>query len=141
MNRKQRRAMMKEQHEFVKEQKLPSVLTPVPAHEWPHLSRMPAQIWRSNKYMAQLWNEPNRFYPDLKRLSVCRVKLNAQGRWNDGIAWDELQAIKREVGFADWYAVEVYPPDQDVVNVANWRHLWMLPVPLEIGWSDRSARD
>lgn len=53
----------------------------------------------------------------------------------DGLTWDELQAIKRDVGFGDWHGLEIYPPDQQVVNVANIRHIWISPEPLWIGWN------
>lgn len=46
---------------------------------------------------------------------------------SDGITWDDLQWIKRAAGYGDREAVEVYPLDDDVVNVANMRHLWILP--------------
>ena len=31
-------------------------------------------------------------------------------------------------------AVEVFPADDQVVNVANMRHLWVLPEPLPFAW-------
>lgn len=52
----------------------------------------------------------------------------------DQITWDQLQTIKSELGFGDWYAVEVYPANADLVNDANMRHLWMLETRLSIGW-------
>jgi hypothetical protein len=133
MNRKERRAFQKEQHTFVKEQALPEQLTPVPRDEFPPIGVLPVQAWRSRKYLVQLWDESHGYH-GMMRLSVCRVKQNASGRWQDGLTWDELQAIKREIGYGDWYAIEVYPRDEDIVNVANFRHLWLLPVPLPIGW-------
>lgn len=69
------------------------------------------------------------------RLSICRAKLDPTGtRWADGITWDELQWLKAEAGFADSWAVEVFPPDDQVVNVANMRHLWVLPGAPDYGW-------
>lgn len=53
----------------------------------------------------------------------------------DGITWDELQALKRQCGFGDRFAVEVYPADLDVVNVGNLRHLWVLQGALPFAWS------
>jgi hypothetical protein len=95
---------------------------------------MPEQVWQSSRYMAQLWDAANPAYPDLKRLSVCRVRVDVRGRLQDGLTWDELQAVKSELGYGEWYGVEVYPPDSQVVNLANFRHLWLLPAPLRIGW-------
>lgn len=42
------------------------------------------------------------------------------------ITWDELQAIKEWL-FAGRIALEVYPPQSKVVDVANMRWLWVLP--------------
>ena len=133
MNRKERRALMHEQHSFVRA--LPPTLTPIPPEEVSfNLPVMPVRAWRSRKYLVQLFAEVNPDYPALARLSICRVKLSNNGRWEDGLSWDELQAIKAEVGFGNWYGMEIYPPDANVINIANFRHLWLLPKPLPIGW-------
>jgi hypothetical protein len=42
----------------------------------------------------------------------------------DGIPWDVLQRIKNEMLGEDCTAVEVYPPQREVVNEVNMRHLW-----------------
>jgi hypothetical protein len=67
------------------------------------------------------------------RLSVCRTSL-AGDRWQDGITWDELQRLKRECGYGDADAIEVFPADTDVVNVANMRHLWVMADPIACAW-------
>jgi hypothetical protein len=134
MNRQQRRAQQVEQHAFIKEQKLPDKLTLLPAEDMPHTDPSPVLVFQSNKYLVQVFQEDSFEYPHLKRLSICRVKLGKVGRWQDGLTWDELQEIKRQCGYGDWYGVEVYPRDCDVVNVANLRHLWVMPEPLHIGW-------
>lgn len=132
MNRRDRRALVKQQLSHI--QQFPPNLTPVPREEWPTMPVMPMQIWRSRKYLAQLYKEEVSDFPGLMRLSVCRAKLGTDGRWEDSLTWDELQAIKTELGFWEWYGIEVYPRDIDVVNVANFRHLWLLPYPINIGW-------
>ena len=43
-----------------------------------------------------------------------------------GIDWDILQAIKTEM-VGDAWMVEVYPPEEAVVNEVNMRHLWEVP--------------
>lgn len=43
----------------------------------------------------------------------------------DGITWDELQAIKNACGFADKDAIEFYPAERDVLNSGNVRHLYV----------------
>ncbi len=46
---------------------------------------------------------------------------------HDGsITWDELQALKNEHFGPDAVAIEVYPPNSNVVNSLPMRHLWKL---------------
>lgn len=68
------------------------------------------------------------------RLSVSRCLLNDRGDWLDGITWDQLQVIKDRVGFGQHDALEVYPANKDLVDVANIRHLWILREPLPWAW-------
>ncbi len=71
-----------------------------------------------------------------KRLSVNRTVLTDDGQYQDGITWDELNRVKAEAGFADAWAIEIYPPTDDVVNVANMRHLWILDEAPIQAWTD-----
>jgi len=130
MNRKERRAYKREQNAFRKG--LPEVLTLVPPEEMPDYPKL-LKAWRSQRYAVQLYDEMNTM-PGLLRLSICRAQWHHYGSWKDGLTWDELQDIKRECGYGNVYAVEVYPRDRDLINVANFRHLWLLAVPLPIGW-------
>lgn len=132
MNRKERRALLKQQHAYVAD--FSAELKPVPPEEFPKMDKLPAKAWLSSEFLVQLWIETNPDYPDMIRLSICRARYTGEWRNEDKIAWDELQRIKREVGYGDWYGIEVYPPDNKTVNVANFRHLWLLPRPLSIGW-------
>lgn len=134
MNRHDRRALKCEQHAYIADLRLTDTLMPLAEAEWPALTPRPMRVWRSKKFLAQLYSEASIAYPSLMRLSVCRTKVNDGGQWQDGITWEELQTVKRECGLGGWYGVEVYPPDADVVNVANFRHVWLLATPLEIGW-------
>lgn len=111
--------------------KLPKSLAPVPESEWPkgHSTAERVAVWRSRKYLVQVFAEGGHV-----RLTVSRVMVGKDGGWNDDISWDELQSIKHEVGFGKEWAVEVFPPDRDVVNVANMRHLWLLLEPPAFGW-------
>jgi len=69
------------------------------------------------------------------RLTICRAQRAPNGqRWADGITWDELMWLKAEAGHAESWCVEVYPPDREVVDVANMRHLWVLAEPPGYGW-------
>jgi hypothetical protein len=105
-------------------------LREVPWQEWPIADRFPMKIYRSRKYMVQVWDEK----PHI-RLSICRSKVKPDGTgWQEVDSWDEIQQIKSEIGYGHCYAIEVYPADRDVVNVANFRHIWVLDKPLDIGW-------
>jgi len=77
--------------------------------------------------------------PAVVRLSVCRTSLNGE-RWQDGISWDDLQRLKRECGYGNADAIEVFPADADVVNVANMRHLWIMAEPIECAWRKPNAK-
>lgn len=134
--RKQRKQLTKEQHRFI--ESMPEMMTQISIDEITNLPGAPMRVWRSRHFLAQLFNEPNPYFPNgLMRLSICRTKMFFIGSthfYKDEITWDEIAQIKRECGFADIYAIEVYPRDQDLVNVANIRHIWLLATPLPIGW-------
>lgn len=87
-------------------------------------------VWRSNRFMVQLFAPCH----GAQRITVCRTGINVvTGRWLDGITWQEIQNIKRAIGFGERDAVEVYPADVDVVNVANMRHIWLVD-PVAFAW-------
>lgn len=116
----------------------PTTLTEIPRSRWPsHYltdAKAPVKAYESRKYLAQLYDAGAHEGRTTMRLSVCRVTLGDDGRWEDGLGWEELMQVEREIGFGDLYAVEVYPQDSEIVNVANMRHLWLLSTPLTIGW-------
>lgn len=107
-------------------------LVRVPEYEWPTTPPIRCvEVWRSREYLVQIYREAN----DVTRMSVFRTTFAAEvNRWDDGITWDVLQRLKRECGRGDSEAVEIYPRDADVVNVANMRHLWILPEPMPFSW-------
>lgn len=102
----------------------------VPRKQWPFDDGEPRiSVWRSREFFAQVFEAGEGV-----RISVNRARLDSHGRWSDRISWDELQAIKRQIGFGDLWAFEIFPPDSDVVNVANMRHLWIPGEPPVFGW-------
>ena len=107
-------------------------LEPVPASEWPSNPKNMVGVYRSREFLVQVYQEENKII----RLSVNRTEMTDNG-WSDKIEWEELQAIKNELGHGNQMAIEIYPRDKDTVNVANMRHLWVLPQPLNIGWVNR----
>lgn len=111
--------------------KLPTALCEVPREQWP-AARATTQlrVLRSRDFLVQ---EFAANAPAVVRLSVCRTSLDGD-RWQDGISWDELQRLKRECGYGCSDAIEVFPADVDVVNVANMRHLWIMAEPIACAW-------
>jgi len=87
----------------------------------------PIEVWRSKGFLLQVFNFENSM-----RLSIIRTALTEDGKWQQNITWEELQRLKRECGKGDQVAVEIYPRDDDIVNVANMRHLWLTDT--KIGW-------
>lgn len=115
--------------------KQPTALREVPRNEWPVPTAPQLRVLRSRKYLVQ---EFPAHAPALVRLSVCRTMLKGE-RWQDGISWEELQRIKHECGYADNDAVEIFPRECDLVNVANMRHLWVLAAPIACAWRAADA--
>lgn len=120
--------------------KEPARLRAVPREEWPLIVALaknaPIAVFRSRDFLLQVYQAEG-----ATRLSICRTAMGSSAEgWmsEDGITWDQLQCLKREAGYGDQFAVEIYPSDADVVNVANMRHLWVLDNPLAFAWSAKS---
>lgn len=114
----------------------PEHLVEMPKAAWRALAdsmkHAPSKVFRSRHFLVQEFSEGS-----VIRLSVNRASVKSEGGWADQITWEELQQVKRECGYGDRDAVEVYPADRDVVNVANMRHLWVLSEPLPFVWRKR----
>lgn len=123
--REQRRQLERDNERY------PATLVQVPRADWTP-ARLPdriIEVWRSREYFVQVYEEAD----GILRMTVCRTTNNGDD-WSAEISWDALQSLKHECGRGDRDAVEVYPSDRDVVNVANMRHLWILPEPLPFAW-------
>lgn len=125
LNREQRRALEKVKRQLMAS--YPDTLEIVPEND-PNLpySSHPQdidKIYRSKKYTVIVWNVPAG-----KKLSIQRNEWDSHtNRYKDNITWDEIQEIKRKCGFGEQNAIEFYPPDSEVINIANVRHIWILP--------------
>ena len=90
---------------------------------WPvELKQVPREQWPPEygftEYPVELWRSKTFLVQvfrknNVERLSVSRCELEA---------------------------VEVYPPDVDVVNVANIRHLWIPPEGMPFTWKSRGFK-
>jgi hypothetical protein len=91
---------------------------------------LPLRIYVSAEFMVHVFPAKP---PAECCLSVHRMEKIGD-RFRDGIAWEELQSIKDQLGFADRDAVEIYPAATDVVNNNNIRHLWLMAAPIPFAW-------
>lgn len=106
----------------------------IPKEKWPEASvklrMVPEEVWRSCDFLIQVFHEKE----GLIRFSVCRSAIDDKGNWLSDISWDELQFLKDACGYGHCDAVEIYPAQEDVVNVANMRHLWIFRQRLSFAW-------
>lgn len=100
--------------------------------------KKPQQCWQSRDFLAMVYSDAQKDGTFITRISIQRTELQNDGTWKDGITWDDIHRIKREIGFGDLWAVECFPPDAAVVNVANIRHLWIVPTPA-FGWNSHKT--
>lgn len=118
--------------------KWPATMKRVPEDQIPRdesvvpRARQPIEVWRSNEFLAQIFAAPD----GAERISVIRAHHDGKN-WKQNITWEEMQRIKSECGRGDRDAVEIYPADKDVVNVANLRHIFVLPQPFPLTWRNR----
>lgn len=117
----------------------------VPEDEWPFFpawETIPVRVWQSKDYLAVLYVQRA---DGMKRLTVNSVRRmrskrpNKDTDWRDGITWDELQRVKNETLGPDVWCVEVYPPESELVDVANMRHLWPLDSPPATRFPDHAT--
>lgn len=54
--------------------------------------------------------------------------------------WPEMQRIKNELAGDDATAVEVYPPQMEVIDEADMFHIWVLPTRLPFTLADYRRR-
>lgn len=79
------------------------------------------RLWENGWFVVMLRPIP---LPDGTRIDhvFVRNKPNTPVR-----SWTDLMRIKRELFNADSLAVEVFPPDAEIIDEANLTHLWILP--------------
>lgn len=108
--------------------KWPEIPVEIPPHEITNFQEMNEKqglirVLRSRYYLIQEYLVP--MDTSITRISVCRTDIGPDGRWKDGITWEKLQELKRQAGYGSCDAIEIFPCDDDVVDVANMRHLWV----------------
>ena len=104
-------------------------------HVMPYVSGERLKVFRNVSFLVQLFRENG-----MLRITVNRTQIDSNGDWKEGISWDQLQNIKRAIGFGDQLAVEIYPRDEDIVDVANMRHLWLIHNDTQLGWKKENKK-
>lgn len=112
-----------------------TTLRELPRSEWPDNPVPPIRAWRSRAFLVMEYAAKD----GASRLTLCRCQLADDGDWRQDISWDDIQRLKRECGYSTRCAVELYPPDANVVNVANMRHIWLIDPPAFM-WSPLHQR-
>lgn len=110
-------------------------LSSMPADRWPprREGSYPTAVLRSRTFLVQIFDEASGLRMSVNRTEVARW-TDGMPIWREGISWEELQSLKAQAGYGHLWAVECYPPDHKIVNVANMRHLWLLPAAPAFGW-------
>lgn len=107
----------------------PSMLTEVDVSLVETDAQKPLRSWVSRKYLVSLYEDSH-----CLRMTICRTSVDNNGNWVDGITWDEIQAIKEEVGYGNMWGLEVFPASDKLVNVASMRHVFLFPNKPEFAW-------
>lgn len=110
--------------------KRPIKLEQIPRYQWPDPDSPQLKVWRSRDFLVQVFAAKP---PAMARVSINRTEMDGN-RWRDGITWDQVQRIKQEIGRGEQWAVEVFPADTELVNVANVRHIWLLAEAPAFAW-------
>lgn len=108
----------------------------VPKEKWPTNTDNTTvlKVFFNKNFLVQIIDDRNGY----NRITVSKTKskmIRGIRVWMDGITWDELQSIKNAVGYENSWCVECFPPENKIINVANMRHLWILPEVPKYCWN------
>ena len=109
------------------------------------------------KQMDRCWNSDDNMYQVTSRLLITEwgkvehAVINKIVSSNDDtflssdgsrdIPWAEKQAIKNELFGKDRVAIEVFPEDKHLVDVADCYHLWILPKGFKMPFGIHPLKD
>lgn len=84
----------------------------------------PIAVFHNDTYQVSVYGVGDP--PEMLHLSIKRHDRHVIRDWR------HLQAIKNEVAGPDCYAVEIFPPEDRLVDSANEFHLWVFPEGFEL---------
>jgi hypothetical protein len=102
--------------------------------QWETIPIMPGTVGNGGWAATVTTCHKNRVFAVLDRTEEIGVRHLAVSSLS-GIrpTWPEMQRIKNELAGPDATAIEVYPPQADVVDEADMFHLWILRGKLPFG--------
>ena len=77
-------------------------------------------FWKNNIYSVQIYRRRT----DRGDALQLVVRRHDEGEIE---GWDDLQRVKNELAGERRTAIEIYPPQDEVIDQAPLRHLWVLP--------------
>lgn len=91
------------------------------------------EIWESRYFAVRVV----KYSDKLEKLGIHRVTPDIKaGTWEGNISWDEIQELKNQCGRGDKLAIEIYPPDDRLINEGNFRHIWVIDETLPYLWAN-----
>jgi hypothetical protein len=111
----------------------------VKAYLWPFPSQAPCRVLldQSRRWVIQVWEELGVIGTPWEGALRVAMKYHAEpGKSETGTSiqsWDTIQNIKEFI-WPGRLAVEMYPPQEKVVNVAPMRWIWILPESITQTW-------
>ena len=117
---------------------------------------MPPLTWKQAKATLEYVMRGDRYINDIYEVQVQTAK-QVTDVWSEQLIgkidylsikrrdkkqcrnWSDFQEIKNLlcVDGEKRYAVEIYPPEDKLVNTSNQYHIWVLPLGLDIGFGFR----
>jgi hypothetical protein len=100
---------------------------------WEHEKSLTISVWINNIYQVKISKVKtlSKSWPPMLHLSIKRIDKEPIHDWRD------LQKIKNELVGPEHEALELYPAESRVVDMANQYHLWVFKDPevvIPVGW-------
>ena len=104
----------------------------------PHRNGVPIDIgdeeqWANDQYVVYLrhMKSDHPEQPGMIHLSIKNVDRGTRHDWRD------FQRIKNQLCGPEWEAMEIFPAESRLIDMANQYHLWCFPFQIGVGWPNR----
>lgn len=103
----------------------------------PHRHGVPIDLgaeeqWANDQYVVhkRVHHSSKHDIPPMIHLSIRRQDREPCRDWRD------FQRIKNQLAGPEWEAMEIYPAESRIVDMANQYHLWCFEFELGVGWTE-----